>query len=40
MNETACAEIRSAIIFYEKRGWDWLMLVSYLSAKATGHWPP
>lgn len=23
-------EIRDAILFYEVRGWDWLMLVKYL----------
>lgn len=32
-------DIKAAIEFYEARGWDWLMVVSYLSAKATGHWP-
>lgn len=32
-------EIRRAMAFYEERGWDWLMVVSYLSAKATSHWP-
>ena len=35
----ARAEITQAIIFYNGRGWDWLPLVSYLTAKATGDWP-
>lgn len=33
-------EIRQAIAFYESRGWNWLSIVSFLSAKAIGHWPP
>jgi hypothetical protein len=33
-------EIKAAIRFYERRGWDWLPLVAYLSAKASGNWPP
>jgi hypothetical protein len=32
-------EITQAIIFYNGRGWDWLPLVSYLTAKANGEWP-
>ena len=32
-------EIKEAIIFYDGRGWDWLPLVSYLTAKANGEWP-
>ena len=34
------ADIKAAIAFYEKRGWDWLPLIAYLSAKAFGSWPP
>jgi len=33
-------EIKRLIAFYEARGWDWLMAVSYTASKATGHWPP
>lgn len=36
----ARAEITAAIIFYDGRGWDWLPLVGYLTAKANGDWPP
>lgn len=33
-------EIKAAIAFYEARGWDWLPVVAFLSARATGMWPP
>ncbi len=33
-------EIKEAIIWYEKHGYDWLSVVGYLSAKAIGFGPP
>lgn len=36
----ACLEIKEAIIWYEKHGYDWLSVVGYLSAKANGFGPP
>lgn len=33
-------EIKALIAFYEARGWDWLMAVAFLSARAVGIWPP
>lgn len=35
----AADDIKSAIAFYEARGWDWLSVVAYLSARAVGMWP-
>lgn len=32
--EDARSEIRLAMAFYEKRGWDWLLLVEYLAWRA------
>lgn len=40
MDERAMQEIKDVIAFYEARGWNWLMAVSYTASKATGHWPP
>lgn len=40
MTSEAAIEIKAAIRFYEKRGWDWISVVAYLSAKANGDWPP
>jgi len=37
---SACLEIKEAIIWYEKHGYDWLSVVGYLSAKANGMGPP
>jgi hypothetical protein len=39
MTETQ-AEIKAAIAFYEKRGWDWLSVVAFMSSRAVGTWPP
>jgi hypothetical protein len=33
-------EILQAINFYNARGWSWVTVVGYLSAKANGLWPP
>lgn len=33
------SEILAAIKFYEQRGWDWLDVVAFLSAKAVGMLP-
>lgn len=40
MTEAVRNEIKALIAFYEERGKDWLLAVSYTAAKATGHWPP
>lgn len=32
--------IKSLIAYYEERGLDWLDIVGYLTAVATGRWPP
>jgi hypothetical protein len=33
-------EIKAAVEWYESQGKCWLMVVAFLSAKATGHFPP
>ena len=38
--QQAREEIAHAILFYQMNGWDWLDVVSFIAAKATGHWPP
>ena len=32
-------EIREAIAFYDKRGWNWLSVVAYMASSAAGYWP-
>lgn len=39
INEEACRDIKAAIAFYEKRGYDWLSIIGFLSATALGLWP-
>ena len=43
LDPACCAarlEIKEAIIWYEKHGYNWLSVVGYLSAKANGFGPP
>jgi len=40
VNCSARQEILDLIVFYAARGWDWLLPVQYLAAKALGDGPP
>ena len=33
-------EIRAVIKFYDEQGWDWLIVVGYLTDKNPTFWPP
>jgi hypothetical protein len=38
-HEQAQAEIMDASAYYRRRGWEWLSVVDYLSARALGTLP-